>query len=214
LDSDIPYMPAVKNLHPILNAMQKAAVPDAFGLDFLKDMGFTSSNDRTIIKVLKYLGFLDNTGKPQAPYREFINHTKSKKVLASRLRFAFDDLFAADRNAANKSASDLKGWFKTKTGVGDGAAEKMATTFKSLASYADFSGEVEKRDEEKQDEGKKDPEESKDESNDEKKKRHKGPITLESGFGLTYRIEVHLPDTSNIETYRAIFHALREELLT
>ncbi|MCB1736088.1 MAG: DUF5343 domain-containing protein [Gammaproteobacteria bacterium] len=53
MDTDVPRMPSVKNLHSILDAIQKAAVPDAFGIDFLKDMGFTSSNDRSIIKVLK-----------------------------------------------------------------------------------------------------------------------------------------------------------------
>ncbi|MGA2631839.1 MAG: hypothetical protein ABSG54_16705, partial [Terriglobia bacterium] len=34
----------------------------------------------------------------------------------------------------------------------------------------------------------------------------------EGSFGLVYRIEIHLPDTQNIDTYRAIFRALREEL--
>jgi hypothetical protein len=38
MDTDVPRMPSVKNLHRILDAMQKAAVPDAFGVDFLKDM--------------------------------------------------------------------------------------------------------------------------------------------------------------------------------
>lgn len=52
-------MPSVTNLHKILNAIQKAGVPEVFNLDFLKDLGFTSSNDRPVIKVLKYLGMLD-----------------------------------------------------------------------------------------------------------------------------------------------------------
>ncbi|MEO0332090.1 MAG: hypothetical protein AAF223_10440, partial [Bacteroidota bacterium] len=38
-------------------------------------------------------------------------------------------------------------------------------------------------------------------------------ITGESKFGLVYRLEIHLPDTQNIETYRSIFRALREELM-
>ena len=62
MDTDVPRMPSVKNLHPILNSIQKAAVPDAFGVDFLKDMGYTSSNDRSVIKVLKFLG-MNNWGQ-------------------------------------------------------------------------------------------------------------------------------------------------------
>lgn len=82
---------------------------------------------------------LDSSGKPQASYREFMDHTKAKEVLADRLQHAYDDLFLADKDAHTKSTDKLKGWFKTKTGAGDAVAKKMATTFKTLASYADFS---------------------------------------------------------------------------
>jgi len=203
MDTDVPYMVSAKNLPAILDAVQKAGVPDAFGLDFLKDLGYTSSNDRAVIKVLKYLGMLDDSGRPQASYREFVDHTKAKGVLAQRLRAAYDDLFLADKEAHSKGAEQLKGWFKTKTGAGDAVASKMATTFKALATYADFkaappaSPEAPKRDE---------------------KEKEKVPTpertpALESPLGLTYRIEVHLPDTTNVDTFRSIFRALREELL-
>ena len=116
MDVNVPYMVSVKNLHAILDALQNAAVPDAFGLDFLKDLGFTSSQDRGVIKLLKYIGMLDGSGRPQASYREFVDHTKAKGVLASRLRVGYDDLFASDKDSHAKPTTQLKGWFKTKTG--------------------------------------------------------------------------------------------------
>jgi hypothetical protein len=201
MDTDVPYMVSAKNLPAILDAMQKAGVPAAFGLDFLKDLGYTSSNDRSVIKVLKYLGILDDSGRPQTSYREFVDQTRAKVVLAQRLRTAYDDLFLADKEAHSKGAEQLKGWFKTKTGASDAVASKMATTFKALATYADFKGappvavEPAKRDEK------------------EKVSPPERPSVLESPLGLTYRIEVHLPDTTNVDTFRAIFRALREELL-
>src|SRR2546421_8198883 len=124
MEQDVPYMPSVSNLHAILDSIQKAGVPEAFNLDFLKDLGFTSSNDRPVIKLLKYLGLLDSANRPQTAYREFMDHTKAKAVLASRLRAAYDDLFVADKNAHGKTAASLKGWFKTKTGSADKVAEK------------------------------------------------------------------------------------------
>jgi hypothetical protein len=42
------------------------------------------------------------------------------------------------KEAHERSSAQLKGWFKTKTGAGDAVAEKMASTFGSLADYADF----------------------------------------------------------------------------
>jgi hypothetical protein len=149
---------------------------------------------------------LDSANRPQTAYREFMDHTKAKILLASRIRAAYDDLFTADKSAHTKTASSLKGWFKTKTGAGDKVAEKMATTFRSLAQYADFSvtPEVEGRLEI----GKAPPPLPKTPS-----PATKPPIP-ESSLGLVYRIEIHLPDTQNIDTYRAIFRALREELAT
>lgn len=38
MDAIVPYMPSVTNLHKILDAIQKAGVPEVFKLDFLKDL--------------------------------------------------------------------------------------------------------------------------------------------------------------------------------
>lgn len=205
MDVDVPRMPSIKNLHKILDAIQKAAVPDAFGVDFLKDMGFTSSNDRSVIKVLKFLGMLDASGRPQSAYRDFMDQTRAKGVLGDRLCVAYDDLFRSDKNAHAKSATDLKGWFKTKTGAGEKVAEKMATTFKALASYATFDAT-------------KPPPERPQEQEVRPQVEVQLPSTPSSpgvhSLGLTYRIEVHLPDTTNVDTFRAIFRAIREELMS
>ncbi len=200
MEQDIPYMPSIKNLHGILDAIQRAAVPEAFSVDFLRDLGFASSNDRPVIKLLKFLGMLDSAGRPQTSYREFLDHTKAKAILANRVRSAYDDLFAADKNAHTKTATSLKGWFRTKTGSGDKVAEKMASTFRALAQYADFSSTAE-------------PEEiSQIKARIPEAVPPAKPASVQQPLGLVYRIEIHLPDTQNIDTYRAIFRALREEL--
>ncbi|MEW6238849.1 MAG: DUF5343 domain-containing protein [Candidatus Omnitrophota bacterium] len=204
MDIDVPYIPSIKNLHKILDKIQHAAVPEAFTYDFLRDLGFSSSNDRSIVKIFKYLGFLDTSGKPQSSYRDFVDHNKTKHILAERLRIAFDDLYTSNKKAHEKTVEDLKGWFKSKTGKGDSVALKIASTFKSLAQYADFS-EVKETSAPLIGESKISPQES--------TTKDIPVIKGESKFGLVYRLEIHLPDTQNIETYRAIFKALREELM-
>jgi len=202
MDTNIPYMPSCTNLHPILDAIQKAGAPEAFGLDFLKDLGFTSSNDRAAIKILKFLGFLDSANKPQASYREFMDQHKAKTVLAKRLRHAYDDLFLSDKDAYSKSTDKLLGWFKTKTGAGEAVAKKIATTFKSLASYADFTSSA-------SDEA---PSVKVEKGTPTAKVPESLPLDISSKINIAYRIEIQLPDTTNVETYRAIFRAIREEL--
>lgn len=214
MDTDVPYMMSSKNVAAILDRIQNAGAPIVFGIDFLKDLGFTSSNDRGMIKLLKFLGFLDASGRPQPSYREFMDHTKAKGVLAARLRTAYDDLFTSDKNAHNQSAETLKGWFKTKTGSGDAVAKKIATTFKTLAAYADFS-KTHHETAPAQEAQPKYPEERPENSASQQDKLNGKQQALNlGGFGLTYRIEVHLPDTTNVDTYRSIFRAIREELLS
>lgn len=209
MDLPVPYMPSRKNLHAILDAVRRAAVPEQFSHSFLNDLGYNSSNDRPVMKLLRYIGFLDASNRPTDSYREFMNQAEAKRVLARRIRVAYDDLFKSNKGAQEKSVTELKGWFKSKTGEGDSVAEKVATTFKALSEYADFSGT-----------------DSAGSGSDEIPlidKRREGAAGRgvgEDGDGrdlppplsLVYRVEVHLPDTQNLETYRAIFRAMREEL--
>lgn len=215
MSANVPYMLSVTNLHKILDAIQRAGAPEVFHLDFLKDLGFKGSNDRGAVKVLKYLGLLDESGRPLAPYREFMDHTKAKQVLASRIRVAFDDLFTADRLANTKSVENLKGWFKTKTGAGDAVAQKIASTFRSLATYGDFSAPASA---ERTEAPLAEPVKASSETQDDAASTNPAQPPLQSNthksqIGLVYRFEINLPDTQNVDTYRAIFRALREELM-
>lgn len=79
----------------------------------------------------------------------------------------------------------------------------MATTFRALAEHADFSAEepsprIAEEDEEAEpvDEGGKVP-----------------SFTRQKELALHNDVHVHLPSTSDVAVYTAIFRALREELL-
>lgn len=222
MNPEVPYLVSVGNLHKMLDAIQNAGAPSVFNLDFLKDLGFTSSQDRAMPKLLKYLGMLDDSGRPQSSYREFMDHTKAKHVLATRMRVAFDDLFTSDKNANNKTADQLKGWFKTKTGTGDAVAKKVATTFKSLATYADFKIQPVELEAEGESPDKGGTPPQLDALHDHLNAGISAASAAaksaaggapKSQIGLVYRFEIHLPDTQNVDTYRAIFRALREELM-
>jgi len=216
MDLDVPYMLSAKNLTKILDAIQHAGVPDSFNQDFLRDLGFTSSNDRGAIKVLRYLGMLDASNRPQSVYRDFMDHTRARGVLATAIMKAYDDLYTSDRTAHARTSTVLKGWFKSKTGVSEPVAEKMATTFSTLAKYADFSAARPQAPavltvvpEARADAGA---------APTPPPSASPGPPglspALPAAVGLVYRIEIHLPDTQNVDTFRAIFKALREELVS
>jgi len=52
------YLVTSKNAQAFFNAIQTARAPERFTTKFLKDLDFSSSNDRLYIGVLKGLGFL------------------------------------------------------------------------------------------------------------------------------------------------------------
>jgi len=207
MNKNVPYLPTVTSLHKILDSIAKASVPDAFNFDFLKDLGFKSSNYRRVPMLLRYLGLIDDSNKPTDAYRSFVDPTQSKAVLASCLRSAFDDLLNAHPTANTYSTQKLMGWFKTKTGKGEAVAKKMATTFRSLGSYADWQAATATATEE--------PESS---ESPPVAAEHSTPPPPKSGalepLKLTYRVEINLPDSTNVNTFRAIFRALKEELLS
>lgn len=189
-----PYMASIKNLSQILEKIRGAGAPPKFTVQFLKTtLGFSSSNDVGVIAVLKRLGFLTADGTPTDRYHEFRSEQKGPLALATGLREGWSEIFLADTKANEKSSSELKGTFKTVTGKGESVAEKMATTFKALSDAADWSGKTVAEAEEVQEER------SRNES--------------VSQLTLNHDIHVHLPPNSDVGVYKAIFRALREELL-
>jgi hypothetical protein len=209
VETDYPYLASIKNLPAILAKIKDAGTPPRFGSEFLKQhLGFPSSNDRTIVGVLKRLGFLTPDGTPTDRYNAFRgDDKKSGLAMAEGLREGWADIFLADQKANTRSASELKQLFKSVTGKGDAVAEKMATTFKALAVAADWSPAqpaAPTGPHEEQSPAPPAPPAS-------KPARQHQPAGTE--LLLRHDVHVHLPATSDVAVYTAIFRALKDELL-
>jgi hypothetical protein len=197
------YLTSTKNLGAILTQMQKGGIPQRVTYEYLKQLGFPSSNDRPIIPVLKALGFLDVNGVPQDRYRRFKDATQAKRVMAEGMREAYSDVFAIDEKANMLDHERLKGMFGRLSGKGDAVTEKMASTFKALAERADFSAPAVAETPETPDPKLPDP------SPD-----GHTPKTEIQTLSLRHDVHVHLPVSEDIKVYDAIFRSLRENLLS
>ena len=93
------YINNVGSLTKVLEDIRTAGVPERVTFEFLKTLGFKSSNDRPIIGVLKAIGFLDANGTPTDSYRSFRDPNLGPKVLARALRSAYADLYLANTKA-------------------------------------------------------------------------------------------------------------------
>src|SRR5262249_17318924 len=108
---------------------------------FLKDLDFTSSNDRLFIGLLKGLGFLDESGAPTDRYFQFLDHSQARRGLADALRGAYDELFSLNKTSPKMEGDEVKGKLKSLTQgqKSDTVIGLMANTFKGLSELADWS---------------------------------------------------------------------------
>lgn len=206
------YLTSTKNTDAILNAIQRAGVPERFTYEFLKQLGFPSSSDRATIPVLKAIGFLDESSMPTGLYRRFKDRSIAPVVMAQGLRSGYGDVFAVDTAAHTKSAKQLTGIFARLSDKGDSVTAKMAYTFKALASQADFDSDAVPADSANLTESLQDP--GVDEVGT-AAEPNAGERAAPSGSVLTLRhdIHVHLPLSTDVAVYDAIFRSLKATLL-
>lgn len=204
------YLTKANAAAPVLAAIQKAGIPERFTYDFLaKQLGFTSSSDRPMIPVLKALRFLDDSGAPLDRYRRYRDPAHSKAVLAEALRDAYADVFAGDQQAHEQNTTQLKGVFARVSGKGDAVAQKMAATFKALADQADFSAVPTDGAERAETAA------ATREAEEQPPPHHQQATPAASGgttFRLAHDIHIHLPESTEIAVYDAIFRSIRNNL--
>lgn len=203
MTADLPYMISVGNVEGILKKIRQGGTPPKFTGEFVKTtLGFTASQDRAFPKILKQLKFISPDGTPLPRYNEFKSATEGGKAMAQGLREGWQPIFMANQKANDLSTTELTDIFKTVTGQGESVSQKMATTFKAFAKHADWTApHADQPPLDDDPNGASDP----------------PPPPFERGAGsgslsLHHDIHLHLPPTSDVAVYRAIFRALREEL--
>jgi hypothetical protein len=204
-----PFIVSNNKIEPILNRIRTAAKPEKLGQELLGTWGFTASNDRAMPRVLKSLGFLTENGAPTSYYDRLRDPLDWKRVLGERIRDVYSDLFAMDPNIHIASESEIKGAISRITGKDEETVKRYYATFRTLSGLADFNPEV---------------------GNARNNHKSTNPISEEKSPSPTpeiitpaaplghrkseyhYNIQIHLPVTTDITVYNAIFKSLRENL--
>lgn len=190
------------------DAILDANPPDRFSIKFLENLGFSSTNDRLFIGILKDLRFINADSTPQQRYFDFLDRSQSKLVLAQGIREAYSALFDVNTRANELDAKAAKNKLRTlyagrKT---DLVVSNIAKTFVALCQYADFSAQA--------DEARPAPPEPGPEPQPEPgpPPTEKPPSPSLSVGALQYHINIVLPESRDQAVYDAIFKSLREHL--
>lgn len=202
------YLNTTRNFDKIMNSILNAKAPERFTNKFLEDLGFKSSNDRLMIGVLKSIGLLDENSQPTQRYYDFLDQSQSKKVIRKGIEEAYEDLFNVRKDAQNMTNEEVKNKLKTLTQgqKSDRVIGCMAMTFKTLCDYADWTEDTVKDKFE-------DTETQQLVRNENNPVIHKNNVGKETKMNLHYNIQIHLPETTNMAVYDAIFQSLKQHLL-
>ena len=111
----------------------------------------------------------------------------------------YSELYAINVEIHKAPETEIKGAISRVTGKDEDGVNRIYNTFKALCNNADFKGNVAVENQVKED----------DPQND---------IPLTSTVPLTtpqfhYNIQIHLPATTDISVYNAIFKSLKDNLL-
>ena len=198
--TDYPYMISNNKIEPIIIKIQQAARPVKFTQEILKNLGFTSTNDRAFIPLMKKLGFLLDDGTPSQLYDQLKDSTCTKSILAIQIRSLYSELFAINTEIYDANDTEIKGAISRVTGKDEDGVNRIFNTFKALCKIADFSQT---------------PKENINTAQQENTSVEKSDITVDipKNTEFHYNIQIHLPATNDISVYNAIFKSLKENLL-
>jgi hypothetical protein len=201
-ETSLPYVQAYGNITKALERIKTASTPDRFTQDFLATkLDMKGGSPRPVVPFLKRTGFLGSDGAPTELYKRFRNPKLSGAASATALRTGYGQLYAINEYVHDVKDAELKGIIVQATGSAEDSSTVRATvgSFKALRAFADFEADPSAQDEPPDDSA------GQDDGGE-----HDG---LPPGIRLGYTINLHLPATSDIAVFNAIFKSLREHLL-
>jgi hypothetical protein len=199
-ENRVPYVPAYGNITKALQRIKSASTPDRFTQDFLATkLDLKGGSPKPVIPFLKRTGFLASDGTPTDLYKRFRNQSQSGAAAADAMRIGYRLLYEINEYAHDAGDGELKGLIVQATGADENSSTAKAIfgSFRALKDFADFDAKPGAPDEEET------------ESGEVLDRRDGGP----PGIKLGYTINLHLPATSDIAVFNAIFKSLREHLL-
>ncbi|WP_420617745.1 DUF5343 domain-containing protein [Candidatus Poriferisocius sp.] len=212
-DEKLPYVTSTGSLTKALTKIQSAATPDRFTQDFLATkLGLSGGGAKPVIPFLKRTGFLASDGTPTETYKHFRNQKQRGAAAAAALRTGYAPLFEANEYAYELNDDDLRGLIVQITGAEEGSRMLTAIvgSFKALLELAQFD---ESDDHEADGPGSATSGDDGDDPTSLPDQGQDGKESLLGDLSIGYTINLHLPATSDIAVFNAIFKSLRENLL-
>lgn len=100
--ADFAYTTVPAKLPALLGKIREVGLPAKATVQWLKTIGFTSSNDSSMLKVLEQIGFVDSSRVPGEPWQKY-RGGDYKRVLGNAIRSGYRELYETYSDAHARS---------------------------------------------------------------------------------------------------------------
>lgn len=215
-----PYIPSGGLIQTAFNQFRKS-IPSKVDSNTLKKLGIASSNEGSLINIMKFVGLLtDENDKTPEGAKLFTQHKDEdfQSGLATLIEAAYAELFELHGKDAWKLDRDaLISFFRGADETSAVTGGRQALTFQTLAALA---GHREESVTSRASSGPRRPREHKQKAAAKTKTgKAETPNVIMRGdpqgqnFGLSVRVEINLPANASASTYDNIFKSIRKNLL-
>lgn len=137
--ADFPYAAVPSKLESLLDKIKTVGIPEKATKTWLHSIGLKSSNDRSLLPIVEFIGLVDSSRHPTNSWSEFRQGSKSQTVLAAAIKRGYASLYNVHADAHLRSEEELKDFFKAHSTAGEQAIMRTVKTFQVLCSLADFN---------------------------------------------------------------------------
>jgi hypothetical protein len=198
---NLPYLPASGTLKKALEGIITAQRPDKFNADFLENiLSLKGGSARATVPIFKKMGLIASDGTPTDLYSRFKTDSGRGPASLQAIKNAYPEIYRRSEYAHAATDNKLKDVIVEITGLqaSDQIVSYIRSTFNVIKSFIGDAA-----------------------STDELQAPH-ATSTVDSGegmsvtkpkVGLSYHINIVVPETSNVAVLNAIFRAVKENLL-
>jgi len=134
---EFTYTTVPGKIKTLLEKVRQVGIPQKATVQWLKTIGFKSSNDTTLLGVLKTVGLVDSSGVPTSVWSSY-RGAHHRKVLGNAIRTGYAELFAVYPDAWQRANSEIEHVFSTSSSAGKQVIAKTVATFKALCECGEF----------------------------------------------------------------------------
>ena len=198
----IPYTSSPGTFKKALELIIQAERPDKFSTNYMATvLRLTGGAARSVPPLLKKMQFIGSDGTPTILYSKFKTDTGRSQAAYEGLKNSFSELFKRNEYIHKADEGSVKDVIVEITGLkkNDPVVRQMYATFDGLRGFVsgDITAEITS-------------EKFENDSSNDSSDVEARPV---GNIGLSYQINIILPETENISVFNAIFKSLRENLL-